>query len=99
MDAGKGHFVYLLRCRGNRIYTGYAVDVEARYAKHCAGTAAHFTHAFPPIALLGSIEVEDRSKGLRLEAAIKKLTRMEKEQLIRELSKKPAPKRRTKKTI
>ena len=24
------HFVYMLRCKGNRVYTGYAVDVEAR---------------------------------------------------------------------
>jgi len=86
MAAVAGHFVYLLRCRGNRIYTGYTTDVEARYAKHCAGKAAHFTTAFPPEKLLGSIQVADRSTGLRLEAAIKKrLTRQQKEQLVAEL--------------
>lgn len=79
------HFVYMLRCKGNRIYTGYAVDVDARYQKHQEGTAAHFTSAFPPQELLGSIEVCDRSTGLRLEAAIKRLTRKEKEKLVSEL--------------
>lgn len=79
------HFVYMLRCKGNRIYTGYAVDVDARYQKHVQGKAAHFTTAFPPLELLGSIEVPDKSTGLRLEAAIKALPRVKKEQLVREL--------------
>lgn len=81
----KNHCVYLLLCKGNRIYTGYAVDLEARFAKHCQGTAAHFTRAFPPLRLLGSIDVTDRSTGLRLEAAIKKLSTVQKRQLIAEL--------------
>lgn len=85
MSKSETHFVYMLRCKGDRIYTGYATDVDARYTKHCAGIAAHFTKAFPPLALLGSIAVPDRSTGLRLEAAIKKLTPAKKRQLIREL--------------
>lgn len=79
------HFVYMLRCKGDRIYTGYATDVEARYQKHLAGKAAHFTRAFPPLELLGAIEVSDKSTGLRLEAAIKDLTRADKDQLVQEL--------------
>ncbi len=81
----KNHCVYLLLCKGNRIYTGYAVDLETRFMKHCQGTAAHFTRAFPPLRLLGSIDVPDRSTGLRLEAAIKKLSTRQKRQLIAEL--------------
>jgi len=81
----KGHFVYILRCRGNRLYTGYAVDVQARYAKHLAGTAAHFTKAFPPEELLCFIPVETRSLGLRLEAAIKALSKTQKERIIGEI--------------
>ncbi|HSQ41844.1 MAG TPA: GIY-YIG nuclease family protein [Fibrobacteraceae bacterium] len=81
-DQAEGHFVYMLRCRGNRLYTGYAVNVEQRYRKHCAGLAAHFTRAFPPEELLGAVAMPDRSTALRLEAAIKKLDRQGKEQLI-----------------
>ena len=76
------HFVYILRCQGNRLYTGYAIDPYARYSKHCEGVAAHFTRAFPPLELLCVIPVESRSQGLKLESAIKKLTRSRKDLLL-----------------
>jgi putative endonuclease len=75
------HFVYMLRCAGNRIYTGYAVDVEARFEQHKAGKGAKFTHAFPPECILKTFEVETHEKALRLEARIKKLPRLQKEAL------------------
>ena len=75
------HFVYMLRCKGNRIYTGYAVDVEARFNEHCSGRGAKFTKAFPPECVLRSFELDSREEALRLEARIKKLKRPQKEQL------------------
>ena len=75
------HFVYMLRCKGNRIYTGYAVDVQARYEEHCCGRGAKFTKAFPPEGVLRSFELETREEALRLEARIKKLKRPQKELL------------------
>ena len=77
----KAHFVYMLRCKGNRIYTGYAVDVDARYEEHCCGRGARFTKAFPPECVLRTFELESREKALRLEARIKKLKRPQKELL------------------
>ncbi len=77
----KAHFVYMLRCKGERIYTGYAVDVEARYSEHCSGKGAKFTKAFPPECVLRTFELETREKALRLEARIKKLKRPQKELL------------------
>ena len=77
----KGHFVYMLRCKGNRIYTGYAVDVEARYNAHCSGRGAKFTKAFPPESVLRTFELETREEALRLEARIKRLKRPQKELL------------------
>ena len=77
----KAHFVYMLRCKGERIYTGYAVDVEARYNEHCSGKGAKFTKAFPPECVLRTFELESREKALRLEARIKKLKRPQKELL------------------
>ena len=77
----KGHFVYMLRCKGDRIYTGYAVDVEARFAEHCSGKGAKFTKAFPPECVLRTFELDDYKQALRLEARIKKLKRPQKELL------------------
>lgn len=65
-------FVYLLECRGARIYTGIAVDVEARYAAHLAGRGARFTRAHPPQRLLASFPCPDRSTASRAESALKR---------------------------
>ena len=75
------HFVYMLRCKGNRIYTGYAVDVLARYEEHCSGRGAKFTKSFPPEGVLRTFELETREEALRLEARIKRLKRPQKELL------------------
>ena len=75
------HFVYMLRCKGNRIYTGYAVDVQARFEEHCSGRGAKFTKAFPPECVLRTFELSDYRQALRLEARIKKLKRPQKELL------------------
>ena len=71
----------MLRCSGNRIYTGYAVDVEARFQAHLSGKGAKFTKAFPPECILQKFQLETREEALRLEARIKKLNRPEKELL------------------
>lgn len=75
------HFVYMLRCAGNRIYTGYAVDVEARFEQHKSGKGAKFTHAFPPECILKKFKLDSYEEALRLEARIKKLDRPDKERL------------------
>ena len=75
------HFVYMLRCAGNRIYTGYAVDVEARFEQHKSGKGAKFTKAFPPECILRKFELNSHEEALRLEARIKRLRRPQKELL------------------
>ena len=75
------HFVYMLRCAGDRIYTGYAVDVEARFEQHKSGRGAKFTKAFPPECILRKFELASHEEALRLEARIKKLPRPQKEML------------------
>ncbi len=66
------HFVYMLLCKGNRIYTGYATDVNARFKTHQEGKGAKFTKAFPPIQILKVFELETKHAALRLESLIKK---------------------------
>ena len=75
------HFVYMLRCAGNRIYTGYAVDVAARFEEHRTGRGAKFTKAFPPEKILRQFELPSKEYALRMEARIKKLATPQKELL------------------
>ena len=76
------HYVYILRCAGQRLYTGYATDVQARFALHCAGKGARFTRAFPPEATVRVFTCIDKSSALRLEACIKTLRKPHKEALV-----------------
>lgn len=77
-------YVYLIECRDGSIYTGVAVDVAARYARHAAGTGARYTRAHPPRRLLASFAHPDRSAAQRAEHAIKRLTAAQKRALCRD---------------
>ena len=66
-------FVYILECVDGSLYTGIAVDVEARFAAHLAGKGARYTRSRPPKAILARFPYPDRSSASRAEAAIKKL--------------------------
>ncbi len=66
-------YVYLLECRGGSIYTGIAIDVEARFRAHCEGRGARYTRACPPLRILARFAHPDRGSASRAEAAIKRL--------------------------
>ena len=68
----------MIACRGEKVYTGTAIDPEARYEAHRAGKGAAFTRANPPVALLRSAAFKNRSEACRAEAALKKLPREKK---------------------
>jgi len=69
----------MLECRGGRLYTGVTTDLERRLAEHNAGRkGARFTRANPPAKLLAFRQVPGRSAALKLEAALKKLRRLQK---------------------
>ena len=77
------HFVYMLRCAGGRIYTGYAVDVDARFKQHLEGKGAKFTRSHPPEGIAAAWYCGDKAAAAKVEYAIKKhLHRPEKEALI-----------------
>lgn len=67
-------YVYLIECRDGSLYTGIAVDVAQRYAKHVAGTGARYTRSHPPLRLLGQCAYPDRSAASIAEYRIKQLT-------------------------
>ena len=72
---GKTWWVYMISCRGGKIYTGTAIDPGARYEAHRAGKGAAFTRANPPVTLLRSVPFGTRSEACRAEAALKRMPR------------------------
>ncbi len=77
-----GWFVYLLRCADDSLYTGITTDVRRRCDQHNAGTASRYTRSRLPIRLVYEEVLTNRSLALKREAAMKTLSRMEKESLI-----------------
>ena len=77
----KPWFVYLLSCRGGRIYTGVTPDLVARMRKHRAGTGAKFTRGHPPDTLLAAKRFVSRGAALSMEHRMKKLPALEKRAL------------------
>lgn len=79
------YFIYLLECSNGSYYTGYTTDMERRYQEHLNGSAkCKYTRSFPPrrIAAHWSLEV-DLSRILKIEAAIKRLTKLDKSKLVK----------------
>ena len=75
-------FVYIVRCADGSLYTGYAVDVAQRCAAHNAGNGAKYTAGRRPVTLVYQEELPTVGDALRREAALKRLTRAEKETLL-----------------
>ena len=68
-------FVYVVRCADGTLYTGIARDVAARIAQHDAGKGARYTRGRGPLTLLGKVRCAAQGDALRLERAIKALSR------------------------
>lgn len=81
-QAGCGWLVYMLRCRDRSLYTGITNDLDRRLAAHAAGTASKYTRSRLPVKLVYLERQAGRSLALKREAAIKRLDRRRKEQLI-----------------
>jgi len=82
VEKKKSWTVYVVRCANGSLYTGITNDLAGRIADHNAGRGAKYTAAFGPVALVWKRRRKDRSAASILEAAIKKLSRAEKEALI-----------------
>ena len=87
------YWVYLLRCADGSLYTGITTDPARRLRQHrgeLSGGAA-YTRAHPPEEYAALRAVPDRASASREEARIKRLSREEKEQLIRSIRTGVAP--------
>ena len=75
-------YVYMLRCGDGSLYTGIAVDVQARLEVHRSGKGAKYTRGRAPLELVYTEQCFSKSEALKRELAIKALPRAEKETLI-----------------
>lgn len=76
------NYTYILRCSNNSLYTGWTNDLEKRVAAHNAGRGAKYTRAHRPVTLVYQECFETKEEAMKREAAIKKMSHSQKEQLI-----------------
>ena len=76
-------FVYLLRCKGGRLYCGISTDPGRRAKEHAEGKGGRFTRAFPPEELVWTEGPMDHGGALRREREIKRMKQADKDRLIK----------------
>lgn len=75
--------IYLLRCRDGALYTGIATDVDRRVQEHRDGRGAKALRGRGPLELAASAAVGGRGLAQRVEAQIKRLSKVDKEALVK----------------
>lgn len=74
-------FVYMVRCAGGQLYTGWTNDPAARLHAHKSGKGAKCTRALGAQRFAYLESCADKSAALRREAELKKLKKPQKEAL------------------
>ncbi len=78
------YFVYILKCSDETLYSGYTKDIDRRVDEHNnSKKGAKYTKARRPVQLAHCEEFSTLSEALKREHQIKKLSRNEKEALLR----------------
>lgn len=76
------HYLYVLQCSDESLYTGYTTDVDARFEAHCAGKGAKFTKSHRPVKILARARFYSKSRAMSAEYLFKKLPRARKDALV-----------------
>ncbi|MFB6139992.1 MAG: GIY-YIG nuclease family protein [Halosimplex sp.] len=76
------HFVYVVRCRDDTLYTGYTTDVERRVREHDAGEGAKYTRGRTPVELVHVEAFDSQSAAMSREHEIKQRSRTAKDRLV-----------------
>jgi putative endonuclease len=83
------HFVYIVRCADDTLYTGYARDPKMREAAHNRGRGARYTAGRRPVTLVYCEAFTSKSAAFRREHQLKRLPRFRKLALDTEPSRAP----------
>lgn len=76
------HYVYILKCEDDSYYTGYSTNPAKRFEKHKSGKGAKYTRSHKPVSLEMVIEADSKSEALKMENEVKKLSHIDKQNLI-----------------
>jgi len=75
--------VYILLCNNGSYYTGYTTELSRRYQEHLQGTIkCKYTRSFKPVNIAQSWQIDEKGTALQIEKFIKKLSKVQKQQLI-----------------
>ncbi len=77
--------VYILRCADDSLYTGITNNIEKRLQQHNGEqkNGAKYTRSRQPVTLVYSESTDSRSAASKRESAIKSLSRLKKQELIK----------------
>jgi putative endonuclease len=67
-------FLYIVECEDGSLYTGIALDPQARFTAHAAGKGARYTRSHRPLRLLMTLAFPDRSSASKAEHRVKQMT-------------------------
>ena len=76
------NYTYLLRCADGSLYCGWTNDLISRVNAHNSGKGAKYTKARRPVKLVYYEISGTKEEDMRREAAMKRLSRKEKEKLV-----------------
>jgi len=77
------YYTYLARCSDNSLYTGSCIDIKAREERHNQGKGAKYTKYRTPVKIIYFETFDTLSESRKREAEIKRLTKIEKENLVK----------------
>jgi len=79
-------YLYLVRCHDGSLYTGIATDVARRFVEHQESkvAGAKYLRGRGPLMLVFQNKLGSRSLALGVESKVKKLSKVRKEELIRD---------------
>ena len=76
------HYVYVVRCSDDSLYTGYTTDVDRRIQEHNDGEGAKYTRGRNPVELVHVEGYSSREEAMSHEHEIKQMTRTHKLELV-----------------
>ncbi|HQU32314.1 MAG: GIY-YIG nuclease family protein [Planctomycetia bacterium] len=77
-------FLYVIRCKHGRLYTGITTNVERRFAEHTRNNkkGAKCLRGKAPLTLVMKRKIGSKSMALKMEAKVKKLSKIKKEMFV-----------------
>ena len=77
------NYTYLVECADKSLYCGWTNHLEKRIKAHNEGKGAKYTKSRRPVRLVYAEILPTKEEAMKREAAIKKMSRKDKEELVK----------------